>query len=137
MFGFDDFVVEPSCFPRGRCCPGPLGRLLERRRVLCCADRARPDYRQGCTRADRLWSQYEAVFRAFGGWQAFQAQPVLEFNHEAFPRATCLQERPDVRRESSLSHCGALFPRTVRTLSRAAQPSIRTRPGLAVNLEAT
>jgi len=70
MFGFDDFL---SCFRRGSCCSGALRRLLERRRVLGCADRAGPGYRQGCIRADWLWSQHEAVFGAFGCWQAFQA----------------------------------------------------------------
>jgi hypothetical protein len=70
MFGFDDFL---SCFRRGSCCSGALRRLLERRRVLGCADRAGPGYRQGCIRADGLWSQHEAVVGAFGCWQAFQA----------------------------------------------------------------
>ena len=125
MFGFDDFL---SCFRRGSCCSGALRRLLERRRVLGCADRAGPGYRQGCIRADGLWSQHEAVVGAFGCWQAFQAEAVLEFNHEASPRGTYLAERPDVRSESSLGHRGARRP--------ARCVGLHLGQSLAVNLEA-
>ena len=52
---------------------GPLRRVLNRHRLLGCADRAGPGYRQGCMRAERLWSQHEAVCGAFCCRQSLQA----------------------------------------------------------------